>query len=294
MKEQITIIDPPGGWRYGFPKPIPQDRLKDVNTWLVEQGYPKEEIDSYGDFFYCRFWKEDIKVNWDTEKLRVLGWLAKNSVAQLVENIFINLKFNEMATPLQNQSPIDRLRQAIVFNLVKELLEVEDYVSIDLLKNKLRESFGGYYWNTEFIKNCMTYFCKAGVYKYANNDHYCLPGFSGKATPAPVSKPATTPATTKKTKDDKWTIKSTVSKSKALWMMENNKGRFFSVQFVKKGDKSLRTMNCQYLPGQKVTMGIVKVKEACLVRSKDPNPIRSFDLNTVKKVSIAGCVYGIK
>jgi len=56
--EPITMIDPPSGWKYGFPKPIPKDRLKDVNTWLIEQGYPQSEIDSLGEHFYCRYWEE--------------------------------------------------------------------------------------------------------------------------------------------------------------------------------------------------------------------------------------------
>ena len=51
------MIDPPSGWKYGFPKPIPDD-VKDINKWLVEQGYPQEEIDSYGEYFYCRYWEQ--------------------------------------------------------------------------------------------------------------------------------------------------------------------------------------------------------------------------------------------
>jgi hypothetical protein len=51
------IIDPPSGWKYVFPKPIPDD-VKDINKWLVEQGYPQEEIDSYGEYFYCRYWEQ--------------------------------------------------------------------------------------------------------------------------------------------------------------------------------------------------------------------------------------------
>lgn len=51
------MIDPPAGWKYGFPKPIPKKRLKDVNTWLVEQGYPQKNIDEFGEFFYCRYWE---------------------------------------------------------------------------------------------------------------------------------------------------------------------------------------------------------------------------------------------
>ena len=56
---KITIIDPPSGWKYGFPKPIPEDRRKDSMVWLVEQGYPQEEIDSLGEYFFCRYWETD-------------------------------------------------------------------------------------------------------------------------------------------------------------------------------------------------------------------------------------------
>jgi hypothetical protein len=49
----MKMIDPPNGWKYGFPKSIPAD-VVDINKWLVENGYPKAEIDKYGDWFYCR------------------------------------------------------------------------------------------------------------------------------------------------------------------------------------------------------------------------------------------------
>lgn len=51
------IIDPPSGWKYGFPKPIPEDRRYDSLTWLVEEGYPQHLIDDLGEHFFCRFWE---------------------------------------------------------------------------------------------------------------------------------------------------------------------------------------------------------------------------------------------
>ena len=57
-----TIIDPPSGWKYGFPKPIPEDRKSDALVWLVEQGYPQSEIDGLGDYFHYRSWKEDEQI----------------------------------------------------------------------------------------------------------------------------------------------------------------------------------------------------------------------------------------
>ncbi len=50
-------VDPPSGWRYGFPRVY--DRLEhgpDMLAWLVQEGYPQSEIDRMGDQFYVRQW----------------------------------------------------------------------------------------------------------------------------------------------------------------------------------------------------------------------------------------------
>jgi hypothetical protein len=54
------MIDPPEGWRYGFPKAIPQDQQHRALEWLVEQGYPQQQIDALGDYFIVRMW-EDVR-----------------------------------------------------------------------------------------------------------------------------------------------------------------------------------------------------------------------------------------
>lgn len=44
---KTLIIDPPSGWRYGFPKPVPQEILVDnelLTIWLIEQGYPEKDV----------------------------------------------------------------------------------------------------------------------------------------------------------------------------------------------------------------------------------------------------------
>lgn len=60
MAPSITYIDPPNGWIYGFPKKLP-DGVTDVKAWLVEQGYPREQIDNMGDSFVCRYWQEFVE-----------------------------------------------------------------------------------------------------------------------------------------------------------------------------------------------------------------------------------------
>ena len=56
------MIDPPEGWKYGFPKPLPDDWAPSddsysTNEWLVSQGYPQMLIDKYQGKLYCRFWE---------------------------------------------------------------------------------------------------------------------------------------------------------------------------------------------------------------------------------------------
>lgn len=52
------MIDPPSGWKYGFPKELPTG-VENVPAWLVENGYPQKEIDAGGEHFYCRHWHQE-------------------------------------------------------------------------------------------------------------------------------------------------------------------------------------------------------------------------------------------
>lgn len=49
----MRLIDPPEGWRYGFPKRCP-DNVENINEWLVQNGYPMSKILEYGDVFFYR------------------------------------------------------------------------------------------------------------------------------------------------------------------------------------------------------------------------------------------------
>ena len=52
-----TYIDPPGGWLYGFPKLFTKGKAETLDSWLVRNGYPREEIER-GMAKYCRYWSE--------------------------------------------------------------------------------------------------------------------------------------------------------------------------------------------------------------------------------------------
>ena len=55
----FKVIDPPEGWKYGFPKAIPED-VENVKEWLVQNGYPESVMKQYGDYFSCRYWYAEL------------------------------------------------------------------------------------------------------------------------------------------------------------------------------------------------------------------------------------------
>lgn len=60
--ETGIVIDPPSGWKYGFPKLLPtnMDGI-DIYDWLIENGYPKEEADKFPEGIPCRYWESVVE-----------------------------------------------------------------------------------------------------------------------------------------------------------------------------------------------------------------------------------------
>jgi hypothetical protein len=62
---KLIFCDPPSGWRYGFPRVIPDEvySSKDENAfseWLFSCGYPKEVYDLFSEGnFPCRYWEQE-------------------------------------------------------------------------------------------------------------------------------------------------------------------------------------------------------------------------------------------
>lgn len=61
--KKVTMIDPPSGWKYGFPKVMPKkfDNFSELEEWLVSEGYPQRLINELQDTFFCRYWEEEIE-----------------------------------------------------------------------------------------------------------------------------------------------------------------------------------------------------------------------------------------
>jgi hypothetical protein len=83
-----------------------------------------------------------------------------------------------------------------------------------------------------------------------------------------------------------------ISVTKALELMKNNKGRFFTSVFTNKAGET-RVINGQYLSGQNPSeLGYVKVREASKLKAKE-NSVRNVNLQTLSELKISGVIYKI-
>lgn len=51
----VTWIDPPEGWRYGFPRPYDPAPGETFDEWFLRMGYPKAKLHLARG--YSRYWK---------------------------------------------------------------------------------------------------------------------------------------------------------------------------------------------------------------------------------------------
>lgn len=54
MSKKKLIIDPPSGWKYGYPREVPEGA--DLKEFLLANGYPEKMIQLALD--HSRFWYE--------------------------------------------------------------------------------------------------------------------------------------------------------------------------------------------------------------------------------------------
>jgi hypothetical protein len=39
---EVILVDPPQGWKWGFPKPWNRETHPDCREWMIAEGYPRE------------------------------------------------------------------------------------------------------------------------------------------------------------------------------------------------------------------------------------------------------------
>jgi len=58
-KEMQIWVDPPEGWKYGFPAIYDPEKDGQMSEWIVRKGYPLLTIKEYGDAWAVRCWPAD-------------------------------------------------------------------------------------------------------------------------------------------------------------------------------------------------------------------------------------------
>ena len=53
---KVLMVDPPSGWKYGFPKPAPT-KVENLRVWLEENGYP---LSMCNDLSCCRYFTVEV------------------------------------------------------------------------------------------------------------------------------------------------------------------------------------------------------------------------------------------
>lgn len=212
------------------------------------------------------------------------------------------LKKEEVSEKTENML---KNKAKVVLDTAKRLCKSQNKVTTLEIKAEVRRLHPNEEWNQDFISKVMM--TGTSIFDHydtitGNKLHrvYSLKNTSintkNKDSKMAQTKTAVKKAATKGSSSTKTISRNPsqtrISRSKALEMMENSKGHFFTATFVSK--KGERTINCQYLKDQsRSKLGFVKVKEAIKAKLDPKDAIRQINLQTISRLSIAGNSYKI-
>lgn len=198
----------------------------------------------------------------------------------------------------KNTTNMKLMKQAVK-DTANRLCQANNTVTTLEIKTELRKTHPYFHWiqnsrnGLTGVSEYMDELQQEGHFTYTDNGQYRIYSAvtTTKSPKARTPKHAGTP-TPRNTSNPNHNIRS-ISRQKALDMMANNKGHFFTAVFVKQ-DGTERTINCQYLKDQNSNpLGYVMVKEA--QKMKDGvNAIRQINLQTLRKLRIGGQNYNIR
>lgn len=199
-----------------------------------------------------------------------------------------NKNSNNMSTQF------NQLMKTEVLKAAQTLAKANNTFTTLELKVKLRKEVPNFYWTQATVSSIMDELAKEGKFNYKDNGTYRIysdPTVKIANKPVAKSTVAVKKVTTSKTLNMANAKK--ISRKKALELMENSKGRFFTVEFVKQ-DGSLRLLNGQYVKDQKKSaLGYILMKESSKLKANVKEPIRNVNIQTLKALKISGQVYKV-
>lgn len=193
--------------------------------------------------------------------------------------------FNKPKGSIIKNNKINLKMKKSIKEAAEQLIKTNGSTTTLEIKTKLRTDLPFNYWTQSNISDVMSEYSNSGAFDFSDNGTYRTYSF-------PVVKKSITKKVVVTKKSVPTHVSGKITRKKALDLMKNNKGRFFTVTFVKQ-DGTNRVLNGQYVKGQNPSpAGYVLVKESGKLKTGQ-NPIRNVNLQTLKLLTIAGTTYKI-
>jgi hypothetical protein len=184
-----------------------------------------------------------------------------------------------------------------ILSVAKKLCKANNTVTTLEIKTELRKRYPKNRWEQTKVSLTMSDASSNGKFDYVDNGTFRTYSLVGKVANkgtlvAPVSQLGTPTTSTitgrvKKVKAPKAPMTTQkISRTKALDLIQNSNGKFFTVTFIKK-DGSRRVLNGQYTPDMGVSpLGYILVKDISAVRKKEVKTVKNVNLQTIESIRL--------
>lgn len=176
-----------------------------------------------------------------------------------------------------------------ILSVAKKLCKANNTVTTLEIKTELRKRYPNTRWDQSKVSTTMIEANSAGKFDYTDNGTFRTYSLVGKGTSTAPAAQVTTTTTgkVKKAKAPKAPMTTQkISRTKALDLIQNSNGKFFTVTFIKK-DGSRRVLNGQYTPDMGVSpLGYVPVKDISAVRRKEVKTVKNVNLQTIESITL--------
>lgn len=181
------------------------------------------------------------------------------------------------------------VKEMLVYNMAQKLLKPNNTITNLEIKNQLIKDFSNIKWTQDFIHVVMDNFRRQGLfviiadngtyrtYSDPNYDPLVVDVVALQVDPVSLGVGSYTKTVDISNNTIATVNKTTIDTTKALDLMKNNRGHYFTA-FINE-DATKVVLNCQYINSQNDAITV-------RLRKKSGNPIYIFDLNKLVELSI--------
>ena len=183
-----------------------------------------------------------------------------------------------------------------VLAIAKELCKANNTVTTLEIKNELYKRYPYNKWNQKEVSNTMNDLYQEGKFTFTITragqvDEHRIYSLVSNTKPTKTNTMKTTPSTPTRTRTRSTSTR--ISRSKALDLIKNSNGKFFTVTFIKK-DGTRRVMNGQHTSDMGTSsLGYINVKDITAVRRKESATIKSVNLQTIETIRLGKTTYKV-